>query len=412
MIFGNSDIVPSISAVALWAAMLIALLALVYRVRKNAFVLTAPFLAAFFILAVFGWHFEQWYTILGEVHAAMLLLLAIVFLCIQSQSYGTCVIAGLLAGLALNSKTLALLGLPGVYLGFAFSYWNSGFPRRPKERFQAFLALSAAIALPTILFEIWKLGTLGLVGYVVNWHEYIDFIRQQGISTVKATLWEKFGNGLSTLENRFFLSPRKLLAVLVVVAAAAFRLRKSAIKNVLLSGLLASSILFLYWFFASNGWARYAIIPLIIFFFSVALVSIELRPAENLVFTLALVIILAGGLKKMEYPIQFADNGLYQASAARLERKQAVDLLTRQLASNGTTLVSQWWATYIDIQYCLPGLVNIHALNSSRSEAGNKTFFVANLKFVDKADRPTNNLIALRHNGEHFAGKYYVVFEK
>lgn len=108
--------------------------------------------------------------VLGEYPAAAFLVLAFLFLLRRPA------LAGLFLGLAIQSKTLMVLSLPALGLAVLFGEAGAGWGRRLLRAVRFGLTL----ALPTVLFELVKVVSLGPAGYVASTRDLYYFLRSGG----------------------------------------------------------------------------------------------------------------------------------------------------------------------------------------------------------------------------------------
>ncbi|MBS1674517.1 MAG: hypothetical protein JSS74_11190, partial [Actinobacteria bacterium] len=153
--------------------------------------------------------------LLGEIAAAALVVWAMIVLPRRAW------LAGLLLGLAVQAKLIALLALPA----FAVAL----FLLAPRGRFGPSLLATlrrsivplVMVAVPTLLMELAALVTLGFSGYEVHARLMKEFVLSGGQKGAPTTIGEK----LQTLAGSWFLpwwlvSVAAVLAVVVIVLAA------------------------------------------------------------------------------------------------------------------------------------------------------------------------------------------------
>jgi hypothetical protein len=109
--------------------------------------------------------------ILGEIPAATGILLFL--LLFQRRP----LLAGLLLGLAVQSKTLAVLAVPAALVAVLVVAGG-----RPWRRLARTAAVAAAVALPTLVFEAVKLLVLGPAAYISSTRDLYYFLRSGGQS--------------------------------------------------------------------------------------------------------------------------------------------------------------------------------------------------------------------------------------
>ena len=140
--------------------------------------------------------------ILGEVPAAALLAWALVV--VQRRPW----LAGLLLGLAIQSKYISLLAAPALVLAVLVSL-----PGIPLMRRLRAVVLPAVLALvPTVIVELCALIALGPAGFVQHLRATAGFVRTAGQPGVATSVPEK----LATLSESWRL-PGALAAVTAVV---------------------------------------------------------------------------------------------------------------------------------------------------------------------------------------------------
>ena len=124
--------------------------------------------------------------VLGEVTAAAFLAAALLF--VHRRPW----LAGLLLGLAIQVKFIALLAAPAFALAVLLDApvpWRA----RLRRSIPRVLVAAGAAALPTIAFELAKLATLGPAGYVQHVREFSWFLRSGGQQGFAVSPIDKLG---------------------------------------------------------------------------------------------------------------------------------------------------------------------------------------------------------------------------
>lgn len=146
--------------------------------------------------------------LLGEIPAAALLVWALVI--VPRRAW----LAGLLVGLAVQAKLIALLALPA----FAVALWmlapGTGWARLRHLLRRCWVPLGM-VALPTVLFELFALLSLGWDGFRQHLRDMRAFVQSGGQGGSPTTVLEK----LDTVAGAWFL-PVWVVAILAVVGAA------------------------------------------------------------------------------------------------------------------------------------------------------------------------------------------------
>ncbi|MCR2823943.1 glycosyltransferase family 39 protein [Microbacterium sp. zg.Y909] len=165
--------------------------------------------------------------VLGEVPAASLIAWALVF--VQRRPW----LAGLLFGLAIQSKYISLLAAPALVVALLLSLPGESLLRRLRAA-----VIAGILALvPTIVVELAALIALGPAGFVQHLRDTVRFVRTGGQPGVATTVAEK----LSTLAASWHLPGALALAtavvvVLLIVTAVVVALRSPRSAALALSG--------------------------------------------------------------------------------------------------------------------------------------------------------------------------------
>ncbi|MFC9983468.1 hypothetical protein ACFU0W_15010 [Microbacterium keratanolyticum] len=143
--------------------------------------------------------------LLGEIPAAALLVWA--FIVLPRRAW----LAGLLFGLALQAKLIALIALPA----FAVALWaltpGRGWKRIGATATRSILPLVLA-GLPTLLMEIAAFVILGRAAYLTHLRELASFVRSSGQNVAPTTIPEK----VTVLADSWFSSPWLVLAAVLL----------------------------------------------------------------------------------------------------------------------------------------------------------------------------------------------------
>lgn len=189
--------------------------------------------------------------LLGEIPAAALIVWA--FIVLPRRAW----LAGLLFGLALQAKLIALIALPA----FAVALWaltpGRGWARIGATARRSILPLVLTAA-PTLLMEVAAFLTLGVTGYARHLRALGGFLLSGGQSESPTTVFQK----LSTLAESWFVSPWIIVTGVLLAAAViivALRARTAPLSPELLAlalGALVGLVMFVGW------WAQAAHTPL------------------------------------------------------------------------------------------------------------------------------------------------------
>ncbi|MBS1907883.1 MAG: hypothetical protein JST33_15275 [Actinobacteria bacterium] len=146
--------------------------------------------------------------LLGEIAAASLIVWALVVLPRRAW------LAGLLLGLAVQAKLIALLALPAFAVALLLLTPVAPFRRRLLSALRRAILPLVLVAAPTVLMELSALVSLGVDGYILHARELSGFVRTGGQHVEPTTVPQK----LDTLAGAWFV-PWWLVVLAVVLAA-------------------------------------------------------------------------------------------------------------------------------------------------------------------------------------------------
>ena len=244
MLFGNSDIVPSVATVVVWSSVLGFCFLLICR-RYNSFkCLLFSGTMVFLFAAGFGWHLTHFYTMLGEVPSALLIFLSV---CYYSEKtdvsrVGGAFVAGLIFGLAVSTKLIAVTGC----VGLAVQLWFKVREVRPDARrgvlIKQAVCLSAGVLIPSLLFEIYKFVSLGYGRFVANWNLFLLDLMTFGVDNPESRLIQLgLDQRIDLIRVRYGILLPGLVLLIAFVAGGAFFIAKRKFRTVPL-GLLSSGL--------------------------------------------------------------------------------------------------------------------------------------------------------------------------
>ncbi|WP_173922344.1 hypothetical protein [Agromyces sp. Marseille-P2726] len=166
--------------------------------------------------------------ILGEVSAAALLAAALLVL--HRRPW----LAGLLLGLAVQAKFIALLAVPAFAIAGILDAPGPGFGQRLRATWRRVLAAAVCAAAPTVAVELWKLLALGPAGYVENLRFQARFLLSGGQAGYRVSPVEKIGAFLDAWHLPWWLVATVALlgVVLAVIGIVAVRREPSALSTI------------------------------------------------------------------------------------------------------------------------------------------------------------------------------------
>jgi hypothetical protein len=355
---GNEHWVPGLTAIFLWAFLLVLIFAAVRRAdpglaadrRRDAALM---FLVG--VLLVFPRHGEIWSALLGEAPAALLLLLAFACASATRLTLRTVCLASFVCSLAVLTKLLAAPGYAIVFTVF-FIRLLLVEPRPKREAALWIFCSLASFTAPLVLFELVKMFSVGdVTTYLQLVRGKIAFILSRGLEGDSelnnfAVIFDRD----ATSRARFGISVLFVAVSTIGMVWMSFRTRRPLL--IWLSLQLGAAILLLsiYFVFFSNGWPRYFVIGLILWVGLFAIAFATLNQPRRAICSIAAVALLFL-VNHQKIPQLFAgfENGFF-AYSDELRSALAVTELVDSVSSGEESYakpVTPWWAATADIEY-------------------------------------------------------------
>ncbi len=394
-IFGNTYWAPGLSNVVLWSVLLIGIGLFLQKNNHGIGFVFFTFSFLYLAFTFMPYHFEQWYALLGEIPAALLMILAI--LCfLHRDSALNQILTGLLFSLAVQAKFASLIGFLAFLVVQTLAHPGEqpvGFLLPLKTYTKRLLYIGAGFLLPYVFFESWKLLALGAHNYVENGRVYFEYVGRDGIR------FDQYPSLIALLEDRLnillarfgILLPNVGLVLMLVWLMVKNDRRLKQLYLVLVSIIITYMF---WWIFLSIGWARYFIISLILLIFVISLPLLSKIPKLQIYLYFALVIIFtSNNWGRLGYPFEGL-NGQYFSPTSNTEALLDVSgILSQEIYNGEDRIATEWWATAADIEYMMNDSLNFTTvLDDDLKKAG--TFWVAaNTKFASKGDMSFADLL-------------------
>lgn len=407
-VFGNRFWVPGMVHIVMWGLLLVViwwnLRAIVGPLRAN--IGSGIFLGT--VYAVSPYHFEQWYAMLGEVPAALVILLAVTVWARDPESSRRRLLAGVLLSLAVLLKQLALI-YAVVFMVFVIVHGLTG-----RWRSVGLLASRLAPAIvgfvgPLLVFEGWKLAALGFGGYRGHVVSLIRFMGRQGrISSGWSTA--ELTERLLAFESRFGVA---LPSLLITVLFGAYLARRSGrpgfrrLFGALLAGVVVHAV---YWLAFSVGWPRYFYPGLVLLCALVALPFTAIdRWAKHAWYAAALGLALLGSIGRVYGPVAGLGDRWFAAGPSRISQERIVAWMDGEL--HRRPFVAQWWAPVADLEYLSRNVLNFKPYPAlTGTEVARGFLVVTNGRFDDPGDKAFRSLIS-RCGPPVMAASPYAIYE-
>jgi len=373
---GNRPWVPGTASTLLWGALVVLLFGILRRSGKSCTPDGLRDASVFFLVAIpllFPFHFELWSNLLGEVPAALFLLIAFALVGGESLSTRRAFFAGLACALAVLSKLLAAPGF-AVLLGVLAT--RSGF--RGKTTAGLLLAGVLGFAGPLVVFESYKLASLGGVPQYLQYAvRKVAMVQSVGISrelqvganapaASPVVPWTQRANeavdrvsNLAKTHDNAFRERVGISAwqVLITAIAALWVVCRAGMSPIAWTAIATAASVWLlggYYLFFSSGVPRHFLIGLILWIGLVAMALASLSGRTRLAAAaLVLAYLYSGNYSKMRYSVRVMDNGIFRPSQellGALEIARAVDA-ERADSGSGHVFVTQAWPMAADIEF-------------------------------------------------------------
>ena len=370
-VFGTTPWAPGL-ATALVTTALLMMIALVLGRRvgplRTVFYLVVMLTLMYTLTA--GARFVQWYSLLGEVPAAMLTILGVALLTWRSGKKRQLAWSFLALGLAVETKNLALLGVVPVAVWLLVPLIRS---RGRNARQWTDLGVGAVFfSLPVLLFEAWKLSSLGINGYIANWQEFARFFSITGGTAAGGSsgpLVSLVATNSSMLHINYGFGKFQLVLVLVALGAVVHFYADHE-RRVFCWLLMAAGATHITWFVtSSNGNPRYALIGLLLLAAAAACVVIAQPPGVAIAAAIAAVTIAVVPTQTRVFdPVKDAQHrGMFRPTQRVVNLEATAAFLTK--VHHKDPLVGGWWATVADLQYMLPTVSNFVKVEDVRPGA-------------------------------------------
>jgi hypothetical protein len=340
-------------------------------------------------------HFEHWYSLLGEIPAALLCVTGAVVLANKPERRSTIIVSSLMYGLALMTKLLALLAFIPVAVWLV---WKSLDARDSRRRDLANCVLPGiTFATPFALFETWKLGVLGSQLYRLNTMEFVAFFKSQStaasgdlgnvVAVIESAL-HTYSNNSAVMQQHFGYSPLTLLLVGALGVGVVCRYTDSRFINLFCVWSMTGALLEIsWWLFVSNGWPRYALIGLFLYFFAVSSVVFIRQPWWiTTSITILLLISFSAGYGRFSGPVRFVSRYQYAYTPRVVNLLRTVKFLEK--LQHDEPFVMGLWSSAGDIEYAMPTVGNFIRNDRVAPDRESGAILVRNKIWVDFGATP------------------------
>ncbi len=360
LVLGNRPWVPGVVQVAVWTVLLAALWRAAARLSSAPRAATAGVVFLLVSYAVSCLHLEEWYAMLGEVPAALLVLLGVVVWSVDPTSRRRSFLAAVVCASAVLTKLIAALYvLPWVALAAGTAAHGC---RSWRVRARALAPVALGLALPFIAFSLWEAFSIGFSGCLSQLHQLGQMLLRHGLHRggIRGSLAVLSAASvlarLAAFHQRFGFSLPGLLAVSAVGAALVWRAAGGVHRRLsllLLTGVVAHVA---YWLVFSLPWDRYLFVGvLVLAALSSAPYLFLRRSLPAVAYSGALALTLAGTVPHLRAPWTQAGGGWARTAQEVAGRARVVAYLDQRL--DRRPFATQWWAPVAEIEYLSRGVL-------------------------------------------------------
>lgn len=405
-LFGNGECIPGLTAIIGWFLPFALLLRRVQtRLPLRVFGIFSCLLMGFYILGFAG-YFGPWIGFLGEASVLGWVSLAHWWAAEEDLTLKNTLFLGVATGLAVQAKQIALFQLAGVPAMLLWRLTRGADPIPWPRRLAVMGVALVGLLVPNLLFEGWKLMSLGGSGYLRNWREYREALSASG--GLGRPDFSILASRLGQWATTYKPWPLVILPITGLLAIRRTSLFADVPVRIISALVLSAGIGFAYWLSAANGWVRYAWIPTGLGLLAAAFALISWRlPRPALPLVISILAVLVGF--KIPSLTEGADRGLFRPSNDRLARARVLDTLLAARSSGPVVFCSRWWGSFADIEYLMPDALNFRRLESLPADAP-RTLMLVNRNFMDVKE-PISAAQLARSRGVLLKAGHYEIHE-
>ena len=290
----------------------------------------------------------QWYTMFGELPAALISVLGISLVAIGSRravSIGTVVL-----GCAIQAKLLALLLCVPTLFWIVLTTWR-------RDGYRSAIGMTAKTTalflLPETTFLFWQLLSLGTAHFIQIQIATIAFISEHpGNDLTEHGMLSRIAVNFEQFASVRGFSLTMMAAFASITGLTVWRYGTSVDRRRAALLFTGSALHFIWWLGSSNGWRRYAITGLVAYAAGVAIVIVVRRRALGLGLAGLFITTHLSLANHTDSLLQMLRPGGFDPS----ERVQHLREATNKLAELSTErpFVTGFWAPMVDLEYMLP----------------------------------------------------------
>ena len=295
--------------------------------------------------------------------------------------------SGLAFSLAVNAKLISFLP----FLSFVFTIFifellevkKIGQLDNKRKKVVDFLLIFIGFSLPFILFEAWKLFSLGLKDYIEYWKKYYYYVSGKGVSQIGLRrIFFRIDSRLDKFHDRFSIS---FISIPLVLYTSWYFLRED--DNLRSIYLMIFTIVIIYtawWFLFSIGWPRYYAIALILIIFVIVLPLLLIERSKlTLIYIIILMIWSIPSMDRLRYPLSRINFNFFEPTR---NTKDLIEISKKLSTPEKHIILTSWWATAADIEYMMPAKVNFTSFKDKHLDHNTYYWIAINKKFLSNSD--------------------------
>jgi len=373
-IFGADPRIPGLTKAIISIALLCwILIGVARRVKYSDGIGYGVLLVVLLFLSTSGANFVQWYALIGELVAALLIILAVLLTTTSESEVRSVALGGFCLSLAILTKLLALLALFPILL---FVIYDSNVSSMSAIRWRRLGYFMFGLCLPLLLFVLWQSLSLGAHGSRIWLSTFLDSLHQH--VQVGNPNDAKLDSILSRISNNLHASVNSyghsVLGTIIGVALFAMLVWTNAtskfVKRFVCCLALIAIVNLGWWtlFVIGAQWPRYELIGMILAAATVAGTQLVRLSTVGRFIGVILALCMVFPITN---PTQLVWGGLGPPTTEGKERILALRSVIEPLRHyRHSVLIGGWWASLVTPKYLLPDDVSIVAFNKLSTVKG------------------------------------------
>ncbi len=326
-------------------------------IQANIFI--SLLIISFYFFAAPSW-FLLWFVLLGEATGAILFILGLLLFSFFRENKKYLYASMFIFGLSLMTKLIyAIILFPVLFFLLIDLFGAKIFSRKNITTFSISIFM---LVLPHLLWEMYKLGSLGLIEYVNSLRLMANrYIAIHGESP-KFNLLALFTERKALVQNQLGTNLTYIIVsipcLLSIVWVSELTKEQKLFSYLSILGIIPA---LLWWILLSKGWARYGMPWLFLFFTLFPFLIVVVRKNSLRLLLFASLVFILNVSKKDTNPIKTLINSKFTYGQQAKNLQSLAVFLNSQ--NKEKIFVSGWWGGYSDIEYALPGTNNFKEFN-------------------------------------------------